>query len=103
MVFPCRRDFPVPFVGETPTSVFHLLQLACLEMAKISHKIHLREARAGRPSQHVMYHKFVYNRFMWGECVSICMYVGLYWCVYVNYVLNANYQGVALYRDGAGT
>ena len=62
-----RRDFPVPFESETPTSVFHLLQLACLEMAKISHNIRRREASAGRPSQLLIYQKFVYNCFMWGE------------------------------------
>ena len=68
----------MPFEGETPTSVFHLLQLACLEMAKISHNIRRREASAGRPSQLLIYQKFVYNRFMWGECgVSVCVSVGV--------------------------
>ena len=71
VVFPCRRDFLVPFEGKTSISVFNLLQRACLEMAKISHKIHQGKASAdGRPPLRI-YQKFVYNRFMWGECASI--------------------------------
>ena len=70
VVFSCRRDFQVPFDGETLTSVFSLLQQACLEMAKISHNIHQRETSADKPS-HLIYQKFVYNRFMWGEYASI--------------------------------
>ena len=69
----CRRDFLVPFEGETPASVFNLLQQVCLEMAKLSHNIH-QEASTCKPSQ-LLYQKFFYNRFMWGECVSICV-----WC-----------------------
>ena len=66
-----RRDFQVPFEGEATTSVFCLLQQACLEMAKISHIIRRRETSAGRPSHLRIYQKFVYNRFMWGECGGV--------------------------------
>lgn len=56
----------MPFDSETPTSVFQLLQDACIEMARISSQFWRKKASVSKP-----YHqkKFVYSRFMWGEFV----------------------------------
>ena len=63
VMFSFRRDFPVQFDGETPTSVFHLLQKACFQMNKTS------KTSAAKASQQ-LYQGFVYTCFMWGEYVS---------------------------------
>ena len=62
-----RCDFKVEFDSDNPTSVFHLLQQACIEMGRISYSI-WQKASAAKSPQH--YQKLVYDRFMWGECVS---------------------------------
>ena len=63
----CRRDFAVQFGNEESTSVFLLLQQACIKMVKISHRIHQREVNAANKPKHCPYRRFLYNRFMWGE------------------------------------
>ena len=69
----CRCDFTVQFGSSDPTSVFQLLQQACLQMISISHSIHQKETNPTKSPQPYLYHKFVYNRFMWGECMSVCV------------------------------
>ena len=63
-----RRDFAVQFGSEESTSVFFLLQQACIQLAKVSHHIHQREVNTANQSKQFLYRGFVYNRFMWGEC-----------------------------------
>ena len=58
----CRCNFCVQFDSGNPTSVFQLLQEACLQMGKISHS-NMRKASASRLH---FYQRFVYSRFMWG-------------------------------------
>ena len=57
----------MPFNGETPISVFYLLKQACIEMARISHMTCCKD----KPLSTYVYPRFVYNRFMWGEYVTI--------------------------------
>lgn len=59
----CRGNFCVQFDSGNPTSVFQLLQEACLQMGKISHS-NMQKASA-------LYQRFVYSRFMWGMWVSV--------------------------------
>ena len=63
----CRHDFDVQFDSKNSTSVFELLQEACLQMSKISHDMR-RKATGAKQSQQQLYQRFVYSRFMWGEC-----------------------------------
>ena len=58
----------MPF-DKTLISVFHLLQQACIEIAKISHITCCKD----KPPSAYVYPRFVYNRFMWGECITICV------------------------------
>ena len=62
-----RCDFGVQFESEGPTSVFYLLQEACTQMAWISYNTWQKKTSAAKPPQN--HQKFVYSRFMWGECV----------------------------------
>ena len=62
-----RHDFDVQFDSDIPTSVFNLLQQACFQMAKTSYRIWQKEGSATKPSQH--HQRFVYSRFMWGQCM----------------------------------
>ena len=67
VLLPCRRDFAVQFGSEESTSVFYLVQQACIQMAKISHHIRQREVNVANQPKQFLYRRFVYNRFMWGE------------------------------------
>ena len=63
----CRHDFDVQFGSKNSTSVFQLLQGACLQMGRLSHNM-WRKATGAKQSQQQLYQRFVYSRFMWGEC-----------------------------------
>ena len=64
----CRGDFIVQLDSRNPTSVFQLLQEACLHMGRLSHSIMQGKTTAAKPSHHHLHQRFVYSRFMWGEC-----------------------------------
>ena len=75
VVLPNRCDFAVRFGSENPTSVFHLLQQACLEMIKISNRIHMKGSGPHRTHVH---QGFVYSRFMWGKFVFVVGHEQMY-------------------------
>lgn len=52
------------------TSVFHLLEQACFELAEVSYKIHnsgIAEAQPLANGHRPLYKGFLYSRMMWSE------------------------------------
>ena len=47
-------------------SVFHLLEMACIELGTVSHRIRMRGVTVGKS----LYPRFVYNRMAWGTLGS---------------------------------
>ena len=65
----CRQDFYVEFTGESPNSVFQLLQDACIHMCRLSSHIIQKKASAAKSNASQYYQRLVYACFMWGEYV----------------------------------
>ena len=66
----CRGDFSVKFDHESSnsTSTFQLLQEACFQMCRNSHRIMQKKGNTAKQSEQHLYQRFVYSRFMWGKC-----------------------------------
>ena len=96
LVFLYRKDFTLQFNSENvaSTSVFYLLQCTCLSMARRSHSIYQEKAKQ---RQH-LYHKFVYNRFMWGECVCVSVLLCHHVYIYTRKGCISNFQIIELYN-----
>ena len=79
-LYSCSRDFNIMFGEGINWSVFHMLDLACVEMCKISTQ---SRQRAQKKASAELHERFIYNTMVWGAYLSMCMSMCLSYCVHV--------------------
>ena len=68
-IFLCRGDFVVMF-GDGNSSVLQLMELAFIEMCKISYNSNMRSMRQPLGT---LYKRFIYNTMVWGRFFGIIL------------------------------